>query len=137
MAAAPFVRGASAESPWPNRPVQVTVPYPPAGGADTTARILYPRVGAMLGQQFVIENRGGAGGTIGETVVAKATPDGYAILHDATAYSVNERALSEPAVRLQQGFRSRGPGVAGAEHSGGDAIGAGEDAGRRHCRTCK
>ena len=90
LAAAPFVRGASAQSPWPNRPVQVTVPYPPAGGADTTARILYPRVGAILGQQFVIENRGGAGGTIGETAVAKATPDGYAILHDATAFSVNE-----------------------------------------------
>ena len=43
----------------------------------------------MLGQQFVIENRGGAGGTIGEAVVAKAAPDGYTILHDATAYSVN------------------------------------------------
>ena len=50
------------------------VPYPPAGGADTTARILYAKLGEMLGQQFVIENRGGAGGTIGEAVVAKADP---------------------------------------------------------------
>jgi tripartite-type tricarboxylate transporter receptor subunit TctC len=65
------------------------VPYPPAGGADTTARILYAKVGAILGQQFVIENRGGAGGTIGEALVAKAAPDGYSILHDGTAYSVN------------------------------------------------
>lgn len=65
------------------------VPYPPAGGADTTARILYAKIGTTLGQQFVIENRGGAGGTIGEAVVAKAAPDGYSILHDATAYSVN------------------------------------------------
>src|SRR6185312_3747431 len=89
MAAAPFVRSASAEVAWPNRPVQVMVPYPPAGGADTTARILYAKLGTMLGQQFVIENRGGAGGTIGEAVVAKAAPDGYTILHDATAYSVN------------------------------------------------
>ena len=89
MAAAPFVRSASAESAWPNRPVQVMVPYPPAGGADTTARILYAKLGTMLGQQFVVENRGGAGGTIGEGVVAKASPDGYNILHDATAYSVN------------------------------------------------
>ncbi len=88
-AAAPFVRRAGAESTWPNRPVQVMVPYPPAGGADTTARILYAKLGAILGQQFVIENRGGAGGTIGEAVVAKAAPDGYTILHDATAYSVN------------------------------------------------
>jgi tripartite-type tricarboxylate transporter receptor subunit TctC len=89
MATAPFVRGASAGAAWPNRPVQVMVPYPPAGGADTTARILYVKLGAILGQQFVIENRGGAGGTIGEAVVAKAAPDGYTILHDATAYSVN------------------------------------------------
>ena len=65
MAAAPFVRSASAESAWPNRPVQVMVPYPPAGGADTTARILYAKLGTMLGQQFVVENRGGAGGTSG------------------------------------------------------------------------
>ena len=89
MAAAPFVRSASAESAWPSRPVQVMVPYPPAGGADTTARILYAKLSTMLGQQFVVENRGGAGGTIGEGVVAKASPDGYNILHDATAYSVN------------------------------------------------
>jgi tripartite-type tricarboxylate transporter receptor subunit TctC len=89
MAAAPFVRSASAEAIWPNRPVVVMVPYPPAGGADTTARILYAKLGTILGQQFVIENRGGAGGTIGEAVVAKANPDGYTILHDATAYSVN------------------------------------------------
>jgi tripartite-type tricarboxylate transporter receptor subunit TctC len=89
MATAPFVRAASAETAWPNRPVQVMVPYPPAGGADTTARILYAKLGTILGQQFVIENRGGAGGTIGEGVVAKAAPDGYTILHDATAFTVN------------------------------------------------
>ena len=53
------------------------VPYPPAGGADTTARILYAKAGDTGHQQFVIENRGGAGGTIGEAVVAKADPDGY------------------------------------------------------------
>src|SRR6202051_2603059 len=89
MAAAPFVRSASAQGSWPNRPVMVMVPYPRAAVADTTARILYARIGTILGQQFVIENRGGAGGTIGEALVAKATPDGYTILHDATAYSVN------------------------------------------------
>src|ERR1700730_10516070 len=84
LATAPFVRTATA-----TRPIQVMVPYPPASGADTTARILYAKAGSMLGQNFVIENRGGAGGTIGEAVVAKATPDGYQILHDGTAYSIN------------------------------------------------
>ena len=78
-----------AQTTWPQRTVRVVVPYPPAGGADTTARILYAKLSEDLGQTFAIENRGGAGGTIGEEVVAKASPDGYTILHDATAFSVN------------------------------------------------
>jgi tripartite-type tricarboxylate transporter receptor subunit TctC len=65
------------------------VPYPPAGGADTTGRIVFGTLGQLFNQQFVVENRGGAGGTIGEAVVAKAEPDGYTVLHDATAFSVN------------------------------------------------
>jgi len=94
MAAAPLSYRANAQTKseqttWPDRPVRVMVPYPPAGGADTTARIVYARLSQDLGQQFAIENRGGAGGTIGEEVVAKAAPDGYTILHDATAFSVN------------------------------------------------
>jgi tripartite-type tricarboxylate transporter receptor subunit TctC len=67
----------------------VVVPYPPAGGADTTARLLFTKLGELWGQQFVIDNRGGAGGTIAEAAVAKADPDGYTIMHDATAYTIN------------------------------------------------
>jgi tripartite-type tricarboxylate transporter receptor subunit TctC len=104
MAAAPFIRGASAQGAWPNRPVQVMVPYPPAGGADTTARILYARLGTILGQQFVIENRGGAGGTIGEAMVAKAPADGYSILHDGTAYSVNGALYSNLSFDYNRDF---------------------------------
>src|ERR1700676_3554592 len=89
LAAAPFVGRAEAQTAWPDRPVRVMVPYPPAGGADTTARIVYGRLSEQLGQQFAVENRGGAGGTIGEEVVVKSAPDGYTILHDATAFSVN------------------------------------------------
>jgi tripartite-type tricarboxylate transporter receptor subunit TctC len=89
MAAAPLVGQAEAQAAWPSRPVRVMVPYPPAGGADTTARIIYAKLSEDLGQPFAIENRGGAGGTIAEAVVAKADPDGYTILHDATAFSVN------------------------------------------------
>jgi tripartite-type tricarboxylate transporter receptor subunit TctC len=104
MAAAPFVPGASAQAAWPARPVTVMVPYPPAGGADTTARILYAKVSTILGQQFVIENRGGAGGTIGEALVAKANPDGYTILHDATAYSVNGALYSNLSFDYNKDF---------------------------------
>jgi tripartite-type tricarboxylate transporter receptor subunit TctC len=85
----PFSGGISAQEAWPNRPVRVMVPYPPAGGADTTARIIYARLSEDLGQQFAIENRGGAGGTIAEAIVAKADPDAYTVLHDATAFSIN------------------------------------------------
>src|SRR5476651_922335 len=89
MAAVPFAGSARAQADWPTRPVRVMVPYPPAGGADTTARIVYAKLSQTLGQQFVVENKGGAGGTIGEAIIAKADPDGYFILHDGTAYSVN------------------------------------------------
>jgi tripartite-type tricarboxylate transporter receptor subunit TctC len=65
------------------------VPYPPGGAADTTARILAPRVGEVLAQPMVIDNRGGASGIIGADIVAKSTPDGYTLLHDASAFVVN------------------------------------------------
>ena len=89
ITAMPMAGRAHAQTAWPNRPVRVIVPYPPAGGADTTARIVYAALSEQFGQQFAIENRGGAGGTIGEEVVAKTPADGYTILHDATAFSVN------------------------------------------------
>jgi tripartite-type tricarboxylate transporter receptor subunit TctC len=89
LAGAPLIAAARAQSAWPERPVRVMVPYPPAGGADTTARILFGKLSGDLNTQFVIENRSGAGGTICEALVAKATPDGYTLLHDATAFSVN------------------------------------------------
>jgi tripartite-type tricarboxylate transporter receptor subunit TctC len=81
--------GARAQADWPNRPVKVIVVYPPAGGADTTARILFQKLSEMWGKSFVIDNRGGAGGTIGEAVAAKSDPDGTTLLYDATAFSIN------------------------------------------------
>ena len=80
---------APAQAEWPTKPVKVIVPYPPGGGADTTARIVYQKLGELWGKQFVIDNRGGAGGTIAEAIAAKSEPDGYTILHDATAFSIN------------------------------------------------
>jgi len=74
---------------WPAKTVRVVVPYPPGGGADTVSRILFPHVSEALGQPFVIENRGGGGGTIGPAIVAKAPADGYTVLYDATAHSIN------------------------------------------------
>jgi tripartite-type tricarboxylate transporter receptor subunit TctC len=85
----PFLARTASAQNWPSRPVRVIIPYPAGGGADTTGRIFFAKLGEVLGQQFVIDNRGGAGGTIAEAVAAKADPDGYTILWDATAFSVN------------------------------------------------
>src|SRR5262245_12733504 len=81
--------GAGWAQTYPTKPVRVIVPYPPAGGADTVSRLLFQKLSEMWGQQFVIDNRGGAGGTIGEAAAAKADSDGYTVLYDATAFSVN------------------------------------------------
>jgi len=74
---------------YPSRPIRLIVPYPPGGAADNTARILWPRMSEVFGQQIVIDNRGGASGTIGADIVAKSAPDGHTLLHDASAFTVN------------------------------------------------
>jgi len=65
---------------WPAKPVRVVVPFPPGGGTDTVARPLSAKLSAMSGQQFIIDNRGGAGGTIGAAAAAKSPNDGYTLL---------------------------------------------------------
>jgi tripartite-type tricarboxylate transporter receptor subunit TctC len=67
----------------------VIVPYPPGGATDTTARILFAKLSENLSHVFYIENRSGASGTIGESLVARSAHDGYTLLHDSTAFSVN------------------------------------------------
>jgi tripartite-type tricarboxylate transporter receptor subunit TctC len=71
--------GARADD-YPTRPVRMIVSYPAGGVADVTARIIGQRLGELLGQQIVVENRPGASGTVGSNVVAKSAPDGYTLL---------------------------------------------------------
>ena len=71
---------ALAADPWPMRPVRLVVPFSAAGTADLLARLVAERIGASLGQPFVIENRPGAGGIIGQEQVARAAPDGYTLV---------------------------------------------------------
>ena len=69
----------AAEQPYPNRPVRLLVGYPPGGPADVTARLVAPHLTEALGQQIVIDNRSGAGGTVAAQTLARAEPDGYTI----------------------------------------------------------
>jgi tripartite-type tricarboxylate transporter receptor subunit TctC len=71
---------AHATQTYPTRPIKVVVPFPPGGPTDGMARIISERLGAVLGQPIVVENRGGAGGSIGGKFVAEAPPDGYTVL---------------------------------------------------------
>ena len=70
---------------YPSKPVRVVIPWPPGGGNDISGRIVMQKLSESLGQQFMVDNRGGAGGTIGADVVAKSPPDGYTIMvHSVT-----------------------------------------------------
>ena len=73
---------------YPNKPIRLMVPFPPGGSTDIVARIVAQKLGAQLGQSLVIENRGGAGGTLGTAVVAKAAPDGYSLVIGTTSTHV-------------------------------------------------
>ena len=72
--------GQASAQDWPTRSVTVVVPIPPGVASDIIARVVFEQVGKQVGQTFVIENRSGAGGTIGANMVAKAVPDGHTIL---------------------------------------------------------
>jgi tripartite-type tricarboxylate transporter receptor subunit TctC len=75
--------------PYPTKPVRIIVPFPPGGGNDFIARFMAQRLSAALAQQFVVENRAGAGGTIGVEAGVKAPADGYTLTLVSNSYTVN------------------------------------------------
>ena len=87
LAAAPMAALAQA-SAWPTKPVTIVVPFPPGGGTDAFARPLFAVMTKNLGRQFVIDNKGGAGGTLGAGLAAKAAPDGYTFFMGAVHHSI-------------------------------------------------
>lgn len=72
---------------WPQRPVRLIVPFPPGGSTDIIARLVSPHLTEEFGQQFVIDNRSGAGGTIGSELLARATADGYTLAVIPSSYA--------------------------------------------------
>ncbi|AOB30379.1 hypothetical protein AKI39_06225 [Bordetella sp. H567] len=87
--AAALAVGAAAHAAYPDHPIHVIVPFPPGGSTDVVTRIVVAKAQELLGQNIIVENRGGAGSIIGSDYVAKAVPDGYTLLVGQTAFAVN------------------------------------------------
>jgi tripartite-type tricarboxylate transporter receptor subunit TctC len=105
--AALFFAGAAAAQQFPTRPITLIVPFPPGGSTDTAARIMADRMRPALGQTVVVENVGGAGGTIGVARLARSAPDGYTI--DIGQWDTHVGAIIYPiAFDLQKDFEPVG-----------------------------
>jgi tripartite-type tricarboxylate transporter receptor subunit TctC len=93
--AAGLLAGVAHGQNYPVKPVRMIVPFPPGGNTDIIARVFAPKMAENLGQQIVVENRGGAGSVIGTDVVAKAAPDGYTILMVSAAHTINPAMIKK------------------------------------------
>jgi tripartite-type tricarboxylate transporter receptor subunit TctC len=101
LAVAALALPAAAQS-WPAKPVRIVVPFGPGGPADIYARMMGQELGEVLKQTFVVENKAGAGGTIGGDIVAKAAPDGYTLLMMSSTFTTNETLMpKKPYVLLR------------------------------------
>ena len=91
---------------WPTKPVHFIVPFAPAGPVDIIVRLLGPKVGEILGQPLVIENKPGAGGNMGAVQVAKSAPDGYVALITSSAFAVNVSLFENAGYDADRDFAS-------------------------------
>ena len=108
---------------WPaDKPIRAVVPFTAGSTIDIIGRIVLDPLSRQLGQTIVIENRGGAGGSIGSAAVAKAEPDGYTLLVNAAAHSAAPAAFPEHHLRSGQGLRRRRHVRRGAERAAGRAV---------------
>lgn len=99
-----IAQGSGPSEAWPNKPIRFIVPFPPAGGADITARLMGQKLSEFLGQPVIVDNRSGAGGNIGAAVAAKSAPDGYTVLMSTTAFVVNASLYLNPGYDAERDF---------------------------------
>ena len=102
--ALPFAHNAFAQAGYPNKPVRLINPFPAGGGTDVFARPYGVKMGLALGQPVLIENMGGAGGTVGSAAAAKATPDGYTFFVGAIHHTIAESLYLNKTYKLEQDF---------------------------------
>jgi tripartite-type tricarboxylate transporter receptor subunit TctC len=93
---------------WPTKPISLVVTYPAGGGADAMARLIAPKLGEALGQSVVVENKAGASGQIGASMVAKAAPDGYTLMLDASSFAVNPALFAKLPYDSDKAFKPIG-----------------------------
>jgi tripartite-type tricarboxylate transporter receptor subunit TctC len=86
--------GSSAQTSWPTRPIRVIIPFGAGSATDIVPRIVFEQLSQQLGQPIVVENRVGAGGTLGTNAVAKADPDGYTLLAHSSAHTISHAFYS-------------------------------------------
>ena len=103
-AAAVAVAAPALGQSFPSKQIRLVVPYSAGGGADTTARLIAPKLQEALGQTVVIDNKPGAGGAIGDDTVAKAALDGYTLLIGAFAHAVNPSLMAKMPFRTPEDF---------------------------------
>jgi len=89
---------------YPARPVRVVVPYPPGGTVDVVARVLALNLAEQTGRNFIVDNRAGANGIVGSDIVAKAAPDGYTLLVQASIFVINPLFLKNVPYDVQRDF---------------------------------
>ena len=99
------VAGVAAAQPYPNRPLRIIVPFPPAGGTDIVARLIAQKLTESFGQTVVVDNRPGAGANIGIGLAAKAAPDGYTFLIASSAFTVNPTLYAKPPYDAHKDFQ--------------------------------
>jgi tripartite-type tricarboxylate transporter receptor subunit TctC len=103
-----------AQAAWPSRPIKIVVPFAPGGSNDIIARVLADKLSARLGQPVIVENKGGAGGTIGTDFVAKSPPDGYTVLFVSTSIATNAASGKQLPYDLLKDLQPIGEVAAGA-----------------------
>jgi tripartite-type tricarboxylate transporter receptor subunit TctC len=96
--------GALEPNGYPNRPIRFVVPYPPGGGTDIVARTLSDPLAAALGQPVIIDNRGGAAGSLGTDIVAKSAPDGYTVLFTLSSHTINPKLYAKLPFDVERDF---------------------------------
>jgi tripartite-type tricarboxylate transporter receptor subunit TctC len=95
---------AFAQAAWPSRPVVIVVPFPAGGGTDAFARPLTAVLTKQTGKQFIIDNKGGAGGTVGATIASKAAPDGYTFFMGAVHHAIAPAMYPKLDYKLEEDF---------------------------------